>query len=770
MNVKKINILLIEDEDAHADLISLAFESTTIPIILTRVRNLDEAHSRIAESSPDLILADYILPDGKGTELIPADTEEPPYPVVIMTSHGDEKIAVQAMKAGAFDYIVKSAVELDNLPNICDKILLEWDYTVRHKRIEKELKESEARFRSILSSLYESAVIIYDREGKIKALWGTPEMDKRYGLRAVDVIGRSIVEFVLPDQAELRLAEIKRVFDVGEKILTEHIVTLPNGNFWHEISLSPMRDAKDNINAVVGFIRDITERKKSEQRLQASEERFRELAENIPEVFWIASSDFTQLQYISPAYENVWCRTCKSLYENPKSWMDSIHQDDLDKVTAALEGHIRGKTDFAEEYRIIRPDGSERWIRDRAFSVKTPTGMIDHIIGIAEDITEHKKMEATLLQSEKLNSLGTITAGVAHEFNNILAVIMGSAEVLEGCSNDDKALKNGLEAIIKASEDGAEIVKSMLTFAKSELKVSDYIFVDIQYLIKQAVEFTMPRWKNIAQSKGLTYHIDTVDVRKAEEVFCNPTELREVFINLINNALDAMPGGGTITISTRSISQADELKDDFIEITFADTGKGMSEEIRKKVFDPFFTTRRPHGTGLGMSVAYSIIKRHYGKIKVESQVGKGTTFNLSIPVRKDAVQKAAPSEPVREITTKKLRILAIDDEQQICTLLNDFFSREGHAIKTADNGAEAIELTRREDFDLVLCDLVMPDVTGYDVIRAINELDKKPKIGIATGWGEKIKMIEEEDWKVDFIIKKPFNFSTLRKKINELGI
>ncbi len=192
MEKKKTNILLVEDEVAHAELISLSFESASMPVSLVITRNLHEARASIAESVPDLVIADYILPDGKGTELIPANKEEHPYPLVMLTSFGDEKVAVDAMKAGAFDYIVKSAEILDKMPNVCEKILLEWDYTIRHKAVERELKESEARFRSILSSLYESAVVIYDRDGKITALWGTPEMDKRYGIHAVDAIGRSI--------------------------------------------------------------------------------------------------------------------------------------------------------------------------------------------------------------------------------------------------------------------------------------------------------------------------------------------------------------------------------------------------------------------------------------------------------------------------------------------------------------------------------------------------------------------------------------------------
>ncbi|MCP4252215.1 MAG: PAS domain S-box protein [Candidatus Scalindua sp.] len=1058
MDKKKINILFVEDEEAHAELITLSFESSSMPVSLVITRNLHEARASIAESVPDLVIVDYILPDGKGIELIPVNKEEHPYPVVMLTSFGDEQVAVEAMKAGAFDYIVKSAAVLDGMPNICEKILLEWDYTIRHRRVERELKESEARLRGVLSSMHESAIIIYDRDGKITALWGTPEMDKRYGIRAVDAIGRSVRDFASPDQAEQRVAEIRRIFDAEEKMAVEYLNVFPGGNFWNETLLSPMHDADGNTIAVVGFVRDITERKKAERRLNAQHSVTKVLAESVtieeaaPKILqavctalewnlgemWIVDQQESVLrnaeiwhmpslkvpEFIAATRQKtfpeqtglpgrVW-ETSKPIWiedvaldtnfsrasvaareglhgafgfpiisgsevigtisfyssevnepdndllnmmssigsqiglfmcnkrveeelrvsekkyrgifeqaavgiihvaSNGKflkankrfceitgytelellghTFQDITHSDDLDIQHQARKRVLDGEASkYQIEKRYIRKDGTVVWVNlsvaltrdssgkpDYFVSViediterkkaedqvrklshaveqssstvvitdtkgnieyanpkftqltgysleeaagKTPrilksgkispevykelwktiksgkewkgefcnkkksgelywesasispvkdeNGEIANFIAVKEDITEQKKMEGALLQSEKLKSLGTITAGVAHEFNNILAVVMGSAEVLEGGFKDEQELKRGLKAIIEAGDDGAGIVKRMLSFSKAELSESDYISFDINDLIKQAMEFTMPRWKNMAQSKNIKYDISTAGVTDTPEVLCNPTELREVFVNLIHNSLDAMPDGGTIAMSTRCIRYEGELKGDFIEITFADTGKGMSEEVKRKIFDPFFTTRRPHGTGLGMSVTYGIMKRHGGKIEVESEVGKGATFTLQIPIRKGAVQEVVPSESVQEIETKRLYILVVDDEQEICDILSTFLTKKGHTVKVVSNGAEAIELSRREEFDLVLCDLAMPDVTGYDVIKALNKLDKRPKVVISTGWDEKLKPLDKEPLKADLIIKKPFNLKELERKIGDLGV
>ena len=380
---------------------------------------------------------------------------------------------------------------------------------------------------------------------------------------------------------------------------------------------------------------------------------------------------------------------------------------------------------------------------------------------IVSDITERKKMEEALIQSEKLKSLGILTAGISHEFNNLLAVILGSAELLDAGFEDDQELKKGLSAIIKASDDGAKIVKGLLSYVKSQGKdISEFIFFDIRPLLIEAINFTTLRWKNMAQAKGIDYKIDREGMREIPEVLCNTTELREVFTNIINNALDAMPDGGRLSFSTSS-------NEDTVFICISDTGIGMSEDVKKNIFDPFFTTRRPLGTGLGLSISYGIITRHGGKIEVESEDGKGTTFNLSLPIRKDVVQKVVPPEPDRRAVVRKLRILVVDDNEDVCEIMYGVLARGGHDVKTVDDGVEAIALAGKEEYDLVLCDLLMPKIHGYEVIKAIKKLDKIPKIGIMTGWNEKLKPMGE-DCKVDFILKKPFKHAELAKHINEL--
>jgi len=306
-------------------------------------------------------------------------------------------------------------------------------------------------------------------------------------------------------------------------------------------------------------------------------------------------------------------------------------------------------------------------------------------------------------------------------------------------------------------------VKDMLSYVKSqEEDISNYAPYDIRCLLEEAINFTRHRLESMAQAKRVGYQIDREDMREIPEILCSHAELLGVFINIINNALDAMPDGGRLSFSTSS-------NDDTVFISISDTGIGMSENVKKCIFDPFFTTRRPEGTGLGMSMSYGTIARHGGKIEVESEKGNGATFNLSIPIRKDAAQKVVPPEYDRRVTRSKLNILVVDDNEDVCEIMDEVLTRCGHAVTSVDNGAEAIELAVEKDFDLVLCDLLMPEVHGYDVVKALNKLDKIPKIGLMTGWAE-LKSIDEEGYKIDFILEKPFKHAELAKHIDGLEI
>ena len=509
-----------------------------------------------------------------------------------------------------------------------------------------------------------------------------------------------------------------------------------------------------NINEKL--LMEIEKHKQSEKSLLESEEKFSQVVSTTRDAVMIFDSETRQFVEVNKASEE--------LYGYDREEFLKIKHYDItnepEKSDISIKKTITRKLNLIPLRYHRKKDGT-------VFPVEISASVFELkgrnvVCGIIRDITERKKMEDALLQSEKLKSIGTITAGISHEFNNILAVMMGRAEVLEQGFDDDNELKKGLKTIIKAGEDGALIVKKMLTFTKSEANPSEYIFFDIRHLLEQAIDFAKPRWENMAQAGGMNYNMNNKGMKEIPEALCNPTELRGVFINVINNALDAMPDGGSLSFTTWS-------NDDTVFVSISDTGKGMSEDVRKKIFDPFFTTRRPQGTGLGMSVSYSVVKRHDGKIEVESEEGKGSTVNLSFPIKREIAQQKLSSKPeAHEIKAKGLRILVVEDNDDMCMIMNNALTRGGHTVKISNNGAEAIALASKEDFDLVLSDLAMPDVNGYEVVKMLNKLEKRPKIGIITGWSEQLELFDKEEMKVDFILRKPFKHIELAKQINEL--
>ncbi len=500
----------------------------------------------------------------------------------------------------------------------------------------------------------------------------------------------------------------------------------------------------------------IEEGKRSTEEMRESEERFRSIFEQ------------AAVGIIHVATNGKFLRANKRFCEITgytkreilgRTFLDITHPDDIYKQEQARKKVLDGKESFYKiEKRYVRKDSTIIWANLTVSLVRKLGGEPNYLVSVVEDITEHKKMEGALLQSEKLTAIGTITSGVAHEFNNILAIISGKTQILEMNYKDNKELTDEFHVILRAARDGAKISDRMLKFTKTEKDVTGFVSHDLRDLIKQSIAFTMPKWKNEAQIRGIDYKVNTEGMKRVSKILCNSTEIREIFINIINNSLDAMPEGGSISFSTWSGS-------DTTYVSVSDTGEGMSEDVKKRIFDPFFTTKMAVGTGLGMSTAYGIINRHGGKIEVKSELGKGSTFTLQFPTTmKSAIPKEA--SPEQETMNMNLRILVVDDEKEICEILEYFLSKKGHMVRTANSGREAIILINDTEYDLVLTDMAMPDVYGYEVVKALNKLEKRPKIGIITGWGEKLEHIGDEGFEVDFIIKKPFNFSELTKDVN----
>jgi CheY-like chemotaxis protein len=284
-------------------------------------------------------------------------------------------------------------------------------------------------------------------------------------------------------------------------------------------------------------------------------------------------------------------------------------------------------------------------------------------------------------------------------------------------------------------------------------------------LIADLTNVTQPRWKEQTQRKGIRVEL-TKKLGKIPRILGNPSELREVMTNIVFNAVDAMPDGGEITITTAIQAE------DWVEIRIADTGIGMTEEVRKRVFDPFFTTKGVTNTGLGMSVSYGIVKRHGGEILIESEPGKGTTFIVHLPtgyMNEIPDEKAVRPVPVTPLTVEAggARILVIDDEDSVRKILYQMLKAKGYQVVVASSGEEGIERFREESFDLVFTDLGMPKMSGWEVARVLKGIDPKVPVALITGWGVELNKDKMKESGIDLVVSKPFNFDQVVRLVSE---
>ena len=353
------------------------------------------------------------------------------------------------------------------------------------------------------------------------------------------------------------------------------------------------------------------------------------------------------------------------------------------------------------------------------------SGAMDGVLAIVRDITLQRSLEAQVLQSEKLSALGQLAGGIAHEFNNQLQAILGYTQLMRRAPWDVEMVQKALGIVESAALGGSETVRRIQEFARARPDEA-LVPVDVNQVIHDTLAMTRPRWDEQIGRAGV--HLELrLDLAAVLPIDGRPAALGEVMTNLILNALDAMPHGGTLAISTRDVGV------ERVAITVSDSGVGMQESVRRRVFEPFFTTKGQRGSGLGLSVSYSIIKRHGGEIRVDSQAGRGTTFTLTFPAAPWAghagVSEAAPAN------RRRARVLVVDDEPQVLNVLGDMLKRAGHEVTAVASGDESLRAFAPGRFDVVLTDIGMDGMNGWQLTERIREHDESVSVLFVTGWG-----------------------------------
>ena len=565
-----------------------------------------------------------------------------------------------------------------------------------HKRIEDVLRRQ-----AVIFDQMSEGVIVTGLDGTI--IDWNPAAEKIFGFRKKEAVGKKTDIF--RDSREDTSVRKNLIHDLLEKgIWSGEIKFIRKDGIQGvcETVVVPLRDEKGRPVATIGVNRDITERKATEDALRESEVRIRAILESAPDgIITIDTAGI--IESANPAAENMFGykademigRNISFLMPNPyKREHDSYLKNYLTTGQAKVIG-------IGQEVAGQRKNGAIFPLDLTLSEVRLDERLL--FTGIVKDVTERKNIEKRLHQRDKLEALGQLASGVAHDFNNVLSVILGRAELIR-LSRTSLDINRAMEIIEKAALSGASTVKRLQDFARKRERLTDEL-VNLNEVALDVIEMTRPRWKDESEGRGISIELRFFSQADGTTFQGNYAEIQEALINLINNAVDAMPEGGQITIST-------EGKFSEARIAVEDTGKGMEPEELDRIFEPFFTTKGEQGMGLGLSMVFGIVEAHGGTIEAKSEMNVGTKVLLAFP---KGTIKARNKPNGKILPARPSRIIVFEDNPGISSSIGETLVRAGHQVEVYTNAKAGLVRLRETSFDLVLTDLGMPGITGWDV-------------------------------------------------------
>jgi hypothetical protein len=527
---------------------------------------------------------------------------------------------------------------------------------------------------------------------------------------------------------------------------------------------------KDRLDRLPAAIIEATKLPEHPHHSMEAEEMFREMAENIRDVFWVCAADTGKVLYVSPAYQGIWGKGPDGLFSAPGSWPEAVLDEDRDALAEARL-HITRATSFEVEYRVRRPDSTVRWIHDRGFLVSNKAGGPTRMVGVAADITERKRLEAELLQAQKMELVGKLAGGIAHDFNNLLTIISGYVSMLLDKDNLPQSSVDALKRVFTASRQATGLVRQLLLFSRKRSPKREVIDLNTELEIMSGM------------LQRLLGEMVVVDFEPAVE---NPRTsadlgmLEQVLMNLAVNARDAMPRGGRLSIKvglqprgvTRPQQDAPGKRTDYACIEVRDTGCGIPAPILPRIFEPFFTTKdEGRGTGLGLPTAKDIVKRHDGWIDVETNVGAGTVFRIYLPLTKADVEIFSGQDSMHFPKVGKGTILLVEDETNVREFAAAVLQQDGYTLLQAKSGENALEVWKWHSarIDLLLTDVVLPgELSGLQLGEKLQAEKPSLRVVLATGYSREAVAPQSKDGKVLLVLSKPYTPRSLLQAVHEV--
>ncbi len=647
------------------------------------------------------------------------------------------------------------------------------DITER-KRAENELRETERKLRTLVDNIPDG---IARFDANCRHLLVNLAIAKDFGVTPEHFIGKTVLESHAPENdAPHRVLEslIKRVFEEGTANSVELQCVTLEGSRYRDFLHVPERDESGKVVSVLGITHDITERKRAEEQLKASESMLRSVFRATPVGIAftvdraIMSVNDSMCELTGYSEQELVGKSVRQLYQT---------QDEYEYVARELYSRIMEKGRTSVEARIRRKDGTTIYVILTAAMLRAEDPSAGRIVTI-QDITERKlaekereALEGRLRQAQKLEAIGTLAGGIAHDFNNILTPIIGYTELALTMVQEEDRLSHNMRQILLSANRAKDLVTQILTFSRKTKQ--EHRPVQVSLIIKEALKMlrsSLPSTIEIRQA----IDVDAMD----SATMADPTHVHQVLMNLCTNAAHAMRAkGGTLTISMENVEigqrtgrQIPDMEPGpYLMLSVADTGHGMDETLRQRIFDPYFTTKGPdEGTGLGLAVVYGIVKSLSGAIAVSSEPGKGANFDVYFPrVKKIQGPATELSEP---LPTGHGRILVVDDEKSIVDLVKEMLETLGYEAVPRYSSSDAIEAfrARPESFDLVITDMTMPHMTGIDLAKEILLIRPHTSIILCTGFSDTVDKNEMKLLGVKELLMKPVSMRDMAVAVNKI--
>jgi len=743
-----LRILILDDVESDAELMENELSKVKLNFITKKVDNRDDFIKEINHFSPGLIISDYNILKFNGIEALKKVKKiSPDIPFLMVMDPMDEQIAIDCKKAGAWDYISKQ--KLDELGPAVKNIL--YPKNKKKKKIKTEITPAEdlSLYQAIIGSLRETIIVVYDQDGNHKYVLASPELDERYGIKCKNLTGQSLAVLYSPADAIERINDIKHVFETGNPIRNETLTQFPNGPFRHDLTLTPMKNKNGDITGVVGFLLDITKRKNVEQERTSLVTAIEQLAESI-----VITDTNANIIYVNPAIEKVTkYKRDELINQNCRLFNSGKH--DLEFYKNMWETIMSGQI-WANQIINKKKDGSLFEEKITISPIKDKNGTIIHFVAIKKDITNEKRLERQLIQAQKMEAIGTLAGGIAHDFNNILAAILGFTEISLRNTTENPRLQRNLGYVLQAGYRAKDLIKQILAF--SRLNQQEKKPLQISLIIKEAL-------KLLRASLPATIEIQQKIAAKSSIVMADPTQIHQVLMNLCTNAAHSMRDTGGIlkialydvNISSEDIVHYHGIKPGpYVKFTVSDTGCGISPEIIEKIFDPYFTTKKPgEGTGMGLSVVHGIIKSHHGEIVVYSEKNKGTSFHILLPRLETDTKKE--EEQLTPLPHGNEKILFVDDEKSLVNIGKEMLEQLGYKVVGKTNSLKALKVFSElpGEFDLIITDQTMPHLTGADFAKKVFLIRPDIPIILCTGFSEVISEEKAKSIGIREYIMKP---------------